>query len=149
PLILGNVVNGNEVMLSGTAQANSTVTVYDGATKLGTTTVASNGNWFYETNSLSIGSHNLVVTATDGAGVVSASSSSNASIASFTGPIITKVATSAANGQSFVGNTITFTLTMSSAVTVSGTPTLSLNDGGTATYAGGSGTNALTFNYTV
>ena len=35
-------------------------------------------------------------------------------------------------------------------VTVAGgTPTLTLNDGGTATYTGGSGTNALTFSYTV
>ena len=41
---------------------------------------------------------------------------------------------------------------MSEAVTVNtagGTPTLTLNDGGTATYTGGSGTNALTFSYTV
>ena len=30
-----------------------------------------------------------------------------------------------------------------------GTPTLTLNDGGTATYTSGSGTNALTFSYTV
>ena len=30
-----------------------------------------------------------------------------------------------------------------------GTPTLTLNDGGTATYASGSGTNALVFNTTV
>ena len=30
-----------------------------------------------------------------------------------------------------------------------GTPTLTLNDGGTATYTGGSGSNALTFSYTV
>ena len=29
------------------------------------------------------------------------------------------------------------------------TPTLTLNDGGTATYTGGSGTNTLTFSYTV
>ena len=29
-----------------------------------------------------------------------------------------------------------------------GTPTLTLNDGGTATYTGGSGSNALTFSYT-
>src|SRR5207302_2426771 len=37
-----------------------------------------------------------------------------------------------------------------SAVTVAGgTPTLTLNDGGTATYTGGSGSNALTFSYTV
>ena len=30
-----------------------------------------------------------------------------------------------------------------------GTPTLTLNDGGTATYSSGSGTSALTFSYTV
>ena len=33
--------------------------------------------------------------------------------------------------------------------TAGGTPTLALNDGGTATYTGGSGTSALTFSYTV
>ena len=38
---------------------------------------------------------------------------------------------------------------MSEKVTVSGTPALLLNDGGTATYASGSGTQALTFQYTV
>ena len=41
---------------------------------------------------------------------------------------------------------------MSEAVTVNtsgGTPTLTLNDGGVATYTGGSGTTALTFSYTV
>ena len=30
-----------------------------------------------------------------------------------------------------------------------GTPTLALNDGGTATYVSGSGSNALVFSYTV
>ena len=45
---------------------------------------------------------------------------------------------------------VTLTLNLSEAVTVAGgTPTLTLNDGGTATYTGGSGTNALTFSYTV
>ena len=46
---------------------------------------------------------------------------------------------------------MTLTLDMSEAVTVNtgGTPTLTLNDGGTATYISGSGTNALTFSYTV
>ena len=42
------------------------------------------------------------------------------------------------------------TLNLNESVTVAGgTPTLTLNDGGTATYTGGSGTNALTFSYTV
>ena len=45
---------------------------------------------------------------------------------------------------------VTLTVNLSEAVTVAGgTPTLTLNDGGTATYTGGSGTNALTFSYTV
>jgi hypothetical protein len=42
---------------------------------------------------------------------------------------------------------ITLTLNVSEAVNVTGTPTLTLNDGGTATYVSGTGTNALTFRY--
>ena len=56
---------------------------------------------------------------------------------------------SAAAGTFSTGNTITLTLYTSEAVTVSGNPTLTLNDGGTATYKGASGSNALTFSYTV
>src|SRR6185437_9499117 len=53
-------------------------------------------------------------------------------------------------GDLNAGKTVTFTLNLNSAVTVAGgTPTLSLNDGGIATYTGGSGSNALTFSYTV
>ena len=41
-------------------------------------------------------------------------------------------------------------MNLSQAVSVAGgTPTLTLNDGGTATYTGGSGSNALNFSYTV
>src|SRR5205823_921175 len=43
----------------------------------------------------------------------------------------------------------TLTVNLSEAVTVAGTPTLSLNDGGFASYTGGTGSNALTFSYTV
>ena len=52
-------------------------------------------------------------------------------------------------GDLDAGKVLTLTLNMSEAVTVTGTPTLTLNDGGTATYIGGSGTSALTFSYTV
>ena len=48
------------------------------------------------------------------------------------------------------GTTITFTINLTANVTVAGgAPTLTLNDGGVAAYVGGSGTNALTFSYTV
>ena len=62
-------------------------------------------------------------------------------------PIISEA--SATAGNYGAGNKLTLTLYASEVVTVSGTPTLTLNDGGTATYTGGSGTNALTFSYTV
>ena len=69
-----------------------------------------------------------------------------------TTPTISAIAESPSTGDLDAGKTVTFTLTMSEAVTVNttgGTPTLTLNDGGTATYSGGSGTTALTFSYTV
>ena len=59
---------------------------------------------------------------------------------------------SPSSGDLDAGKTVTYTLTMSEVVTVNttgGSPTLSLNDGGTATYVSGSGTSALTFSYTV
>ena len=56
----------------------------------------------------------------------------------------------AGSGNLAVGNIVTLTVNLSEAVTIAGgTPTLTLNDGGVATYTGGSGTNALTFSYTV
>ena len=63
---------------------------------------------------------------------------------------ILSIADSPSSGDLEPGEVVTLTLKLSEAVTVAGgTPTLTLNDGGTATYTGGSGTNALTFSYTV
>ncbi len=68
------VVNTNEIALTGTAEANSTVKVYDGATLLGSVVAASTGAWAYTTAALATGSHNLTATATDAASNVSAAS---------------------------------------------------------------------------
>src|SRR5260221_8172838 len=65
-----------------------------------------------------------------------------------TPPVVTRVVASPSSGDAGIGKTISLTLTMSKAVMVAGTPTLTLNDGGTATYAGGSSTQVLTFRYT-
>jgi hypothetical protein len=62
---------------------------------------------------------------------------------------VTQVVASPSTGTETPGNTLTLTVDFSAAVTVTGAPTLTFNDGGTATYVGGSGTNALTFKYTV
>ncbi|WP_034294232.1 Ig-like domain-containing protein [Herbaspirillum sp. RV1423] len=67
-------------------------------------------------------------------------------------PSITTVTSSTADGAYSSGQTVTIAVSFSSAVTVDtsgGTPTLALDSGGTATYTGGSGSNTLTFTYTV
>jgi hypothetical protein len=54
------------------------------------------------------------------------------------------------SGDVNAGHVVTLTFEMSDVVYVSGgTPVLFLNDGGSATYSGGSGTDALTFTYQV
>ena len=69
--------------------------------------------------------------------------------------VVSSVATSGSgivngSGDLNAGKVVTLTVGMSQIVTVSsGTPTLTLNDGGTATYVSGSGTASLSFNYTI
>ena len=62
------------MLLSGTAEANSTVTVYDGATAVGTGVANSSGSWSVTTSALASGAQALTATATDAAGNVSATS---------------------------------------------------------------------------
>jgi hypothetical protein len=59
------------------------------------------------------------------------------------------VSSTATDGVHSVGAVLPITIDFSDTVFVSGTPTLSLNNGATAVYSGGSGTNTLTFNYMV
>jgi hypothetical protein len=73
-LVSDPVVNTNHVLLSGTAEANSTITVYDGTTAVGTTTAGTNGAWSVTTGALATGSQVLTATATDVAGTTSAHS---------------------------------------------------------------------------
>src|ERR1019366_1120107 len=75
PSIVSDViVNTNEIALTGTAEANSTVKVYDGATLLGSATANGSGAWSYTTSPLSNGTHAFTATATDAAGNTSQAS---------------------------------------------------------------------------
>jgi len=75
PTIASDTVNSaNQVVATGTAEANSAIKVYDGTTQVGTTTTNSSGAWSVTTSVLSSGSHVLTAKATDVAGNVSAAS---------------------------------------------------------------------------
>jgi hypothetical protein len=79
----------------------------------------------------------------------SASASAPAATGSSLAPTVTQVSASPGTGIEHAGDTTTLTLGFNEAVKVIGTPTLKLNDGGTAIYVGGSGTSLLTFRTTV
>ncbi|HIK12454.1 MAG TPA: DUF4347 domain-containing protein [Oscillatoriaceae cyanobacterium M33_DOE_052] len=71
-------------------------------------------------------------------------------IAKLTGsPIVTAITSAQTDGTYGIGTVIPITVTFSEAVNITGTPTLTLNTGANITYASGSGTDTLTFNYTV
>ncbi|WP_175626593.1 MULTISPECIES: Ig-like domain-containing protein [Oxalobacteraceae] len=153
PLNNDNITLDTTPTLSGTAENGSTVTLYDGATMLGTV-VAGAGGWTYTTGVLTQGSHTITAVATDTAGNVSAASSGLTITIDTTAPTVTSVAVPA-NGTYSAGGTLEFTVNFSEAVivdTFGGTPRIALVVGSTTRYAdyvSGSGSSALLFRYIV
>ncbi|MYM91641.1 DUF4347 domain-containing protein, partial [Rugamonas sp. FT82W] len=139
--------------LSGTAENGSTVTVFDGATLLGTVTAGA-GGWTLTTGALAEGSHTITAVATDTAGNATAASAALTVLVDTTAPAVTSVAVPA-NGTYYNGDPLNFTVHFDEAVTVDtggGTPRIALVVGATtryASYVSGSGTSALVFRYTV
>lgn len=73
--LIGNLTNGKATddttpTLTGTAQPNSTVTLYNNGVAMGTTTTDINGDWSFTTPVLSQGSHAFTATATNVVGGV-------------------------------------------------------------------------------
>jgi len=66
PVLVSNaLIFSKEVGLSGTAEAGSTIKLYEANTLLGTAVTASNGTWSLKTGSLADGTHAFTATATD------------------------------------------------------------------------------------
>jgi Bacterial Ig-like domain/RTX calcium-binding nonapeptide repeat (4 copies)/HYR domain len=105
--------------------------------------------------SLTDGSHTFNVEAVDAAGNVDPTPASYTWTVDTTAPAVSSIVTSGAGvtngtGDCGPGTMVTLTVNFNEAVTVAGgTPTLALNDGGTATYQSASGPSALVFAYTV
>ncbi|WP_445991763.1 Ig-like domain-containing protein [Klebsiella pneumoniae] len=68
PLTSGGLTNDATPVLSGTAEAGATVTIYDGSTVLGTAVADEDGHWRFTPDPLGEGEHRLSTTVTDVAG---------------------------------------------------------------------------------
>lgn len=127
--------NDTRPTLSGTAEANATVRIYDGITLVGTVTADANGNWTLpETTTLTQGTHNFTATATDAAGNTSPASAVTTVIVDLTAPTA-PTGTFNADGSVLTGN-----------AEAGSTITIRLPDGSTVTTtAGSNGTYSYTF----
>ncbi|MDD5249491.1 MAG: Ig-like domain-containing protein [Rhodocyclaceae bacterium] len=165
-----NIINKSEaaagVSIGGTtsgAESSQTVTVQlvdsSSVVKDTYTTTAGSGTWSVnvtaaQAQALADGSYTIKADVADAAGNP-ATEAIHAMTVNETAPTVSSVATNgtgitSGSGDLNAGHVVTLTVNLSEVVTVAGgTPTLTLNDGGTATYTGGSGSNALTFSYTV
>ncbi|WP_374828667.1 Ig-like domain-containing protein, partial [Brucella daejeonensis] len=86
----GASTNDNTPTLSGTAEPNSTVTIFDGSTELGTATTDSNGDWTFTPSApLDDGPHDFTVVATDPAGNSSEASDGSSLIVDTLPPVVT------------------------------------------------------------
>ncbi|MGC0026755.1 BapA/Bap/LapF family large adhesin, partial [Enterobacter asburiae] len=87
PVTGTNPTNDTRPTLSGTAEANATVRIYDGITLVGTVTADGSGNWTLpQTTTLTQGTHNFTATATDAAGNTSVASAVTTIIVDTTAP---------------------------------------------------------------
>lgn len=99
------VTNDNTLKLVGTATANSKVTIYDGAQKLGTVTVDKSGAWSFTTATLKDGPHNLTAKATNSAGQTGAASEVTKVTIDTHAPNAPSLGVFAANGKALGGST--------------------------------------------
>ncbi|MGE7419076.1 FG-GAP-like repeat-containing protein, partial [Methylobacterium tarhaniae] len=136
---------------SGTNSLTFTYTVQAGDTSadldvLATTALALNGGTIKDAAG---NAATLTLAAPGAAGSLGAA---KAITVDTTAPTVTGVSASTADGTYKAGDTISLQVGFSEAVTVTGTPQLTLATGGTGRavdYTSGSGTNSLTFTYTV
>lgn len=114
----GGSTDDTTLVITGTAEANSSVTVYNGTTSLGTAAANNSGNWSFNTASLTEGNTYLFnATATDAEGNVSAVSSNYTLTVDAVDTVAPTVTISDNNsGTAKIGQDVTFTFTFSEAV---------------------------------
>ena len=135
------ITNDNTLTLTGTAEANATVKVFDGATLLGSAVANGSGAWSYTTAALANGAHSLTATATDAAGNTGVASAALSVTIDTTAPVAPTI-TSFSTDSGTVGDGITNDNTLTLTGTAEANATVKVFDGATllgSAVANGSG----------
>ncbi len=117
-----NITNDNTPIITGTAEADATVKIYNGAIEVGSATADASGNYIITVTVLNEGTHKLTAIATDTAGNTSVASSALDITVDTTGPTFTIPATTTvALGDTATIYTATATDTNGATYSISGT----------------------------
>ena len=123
-----HITNDNMLALTGTAVANATVKVYDGATLLGTVTANGSGAWSYTTPALNNGTHSLTAMATDATGSTGAASTALVVTIDTAAPAVPTIASFSAD-SGVAGDRITNDTTLTLTGSAEANSTIKLYDG--------------------
>ena len=138
------ITSANVLTLTGTAEANSAVKVFDGATLLGSAVANGSGAWSFTTGTLSNAAHSFTATATDAAG--NAGVASSALAVTVVAPPGVPVITSFSPDTGVVGDGITDPAILTLTGTAVANSTVNVYDGATLLgTAAASGTGAWSF----
>ncbi|WP_271576329.1 Ig-like domain-containing protein [Bradyrhizobium sp. CCBAU 11361] len=109
-----NVTNAKQLTLSGTAEAGSTIKVFEGTTVIGTAKASASGTWSLTTAQLPDGNHAFTATATDAAGNVSSKSAARSILVDTLAPVAPRI-------TAFTPDTVAAKMTNTGQLTLSGT----------------------------
>lgn len=114
--------SANPVIISGTAEANSTVEIFEGSTSLGTVTADASGNFTANVTLAEGGPYTITAKATDAASNESSASSSISVSVDRTDPATTSVGMASGTPSTIgSGQTVTVEIAMNEPVVLSGT----------------------------
>jgi serralysin len=134
------ITSANVLTLAGTAPANATVKVYDGANLLGTVVAGANGSWSLPTSALIDGNHSFTATATDASGNTSAVSAVKTVIVDTAAPVGPTVVLQSVD-SGVAGDNVTNVKAASLGGVAEANSTVKLYDGGTLIATVVAGTN--------
>ncbi|MBD2722084.1 T9SS type A sorting domain-containing protein [Hymenobacter sp. BT189] len=145
----GSLLSTSTPAYSGTAPANSTVTVYVDLTSIGTTPADATGNWVItQPTALAQGSHTVYATAQTNGSTASANSNTNNFVIDTVRPTVAITSSAGASGGTTGTSPIPFTVTFSENVSGFVTGDITVTNGTISSFSGGSGISTYTFSVT-
>ncbi len=143
-----NQTNVTTPVFTGTAAANSTVRLYDGATLVGSA-VATGGVWSITSTALATGTHSLTATATDEAGNTGTASGALSVLIDFTAPAIPVIGLISTDTGASSTDAVTNDNTLSLTGTAEAGSTVTIfRNGSSVGTALANGSSVWTFDYT-